>query len=452
MTLTFSSIPCTLLLAAGVVALSLVSTSSAHGVMCSPRQRGAYHAGRCIHNTAVPKDPVQDWCPHCLNGGRVETVIKNLNGKKWRPYEPTKKFDAVTYRAGVCGDPKGGNDHMLGGKLMPYKDIPFVAHYKTGGMVDFSAELSTNHMGYFEFFLCDISSCSTNDLSPACFKEGKCHKLERVPHPDCQNPSKKTKFECAPIDKAYPSRWYLPCTDVSKDERHIVGGESGTMRYQLPAGVSCKHCVVQWYWATINSCAPWGFHEYMKKYDYPYGLTCKDPPTSGPLTFNPDKKLCGKEDNAVPEEYWSCADVQVTRDGKSAGPVRALSAGSKKMPSSGSDYDEKDSDSSKSDKDDKKIPNMNSEEPKKKRNFKSVQRMVSRQLAVDLKKEASMTRMDMRRERRRAKRGVCVADGGLCDGKKMCCGHGSVCAYVSKQRKFVCRSWWLLYMESKQRK
>lgn len=89
---------------------------------------------------------------------------------------------------------------------------------------------------------------------------------------------------------------------------HLVGGDNGYMRYQLPAGLSCRHCVVQWYWATANSCAPRGLLDYMRRHNAPFGTTCPgDSGTSG--TFRDDMVECGG--SLVPEEFWSCADVGI---------------------------------------------------------------------------------------------------------------------------------------------
>lgn len=94
---------------------------------------------------------------------------------------------------------------------------------------------------------------------------------------------------------------------------HLVGGKSGTMRYRLPRGVSCEHCVVQWYWATANSCAPRGFLEYMHAMDAPFGRTCESD-GGGLGGFRDDMEQC--DANRVPEEFWSCADVSIGQENR----------------------------------------------------------------------------------------------------------------------------------------
>lgn len=286
--------------------------------MCEPRQRGAYVSQKCGSNLPEPKNPVIDYCAHCLNGGSKGVVAQHLQPAGWFLYEPLVDFTRTATRAGLCGDVKGNNDHMIGGTFVPstYGGAPIVAHWKTGSMVDFTAEIDTNHNGYFEFYLCDLDACGTKDITGECFLKNNCYKLLRVKHKDCENPSPKTHTECGPVDEKYPGRWYLPCRATEHVGIHIVGGASGTMRYQLPKGVSCDHCVVQWYWATANSCNPRGFAEYMVRNGSPFGTTC--PSDGGGLgAYNTALSECGGTN--LPEEFWSCADVKISAKGGSAG-------------------------------------------------------------------------------------------------------------------------------------
>lgn len=84
------------------------------------------------------------------------------------------------------------------------------------------------------------------------------------------------------------------------------------MKYKLPKGFSCKHCVIQWYWATANSCNPPGFAEYFEKYPMPGWGKC--PGDGGAFGGrNPTMAKCGG--SKFPEEFWMCADVRITGDG-----------------------------------------------------------------------------------------------------------------------------------------
>lgn len=245
----------------------------AHGLMCTPRQRGAYVSDKCGHNIPLPSNPVVDYCAHCLNS------------------------------QGPCGK----ESHMLGGSFMPYENIPIVKNYTQGQIVDFEAEIDTNHNGYFEFHLCDLDACAENDISEKCFEQNFCYLLERVPHEDCENPDMDTKYECGPIDENYPGRWYLPCRKTAHVGVHLVGGDKGTMRYKLPKNISCQRCVLQWFWQTANSCNPEGTKDYFINHNMPFGNKC--PSDGGGMgAHNPKLSECTPSQG---ERFWSCADVMI---------------------------------------------------------------------------------------------------------------------------------------------
>lgn len=287
--------------------------------MCEPRQRGAYISTKCGSNLQEPMNPPIDHCAHCLNGGGSGSVKERLPPSGWNLYDPIRRTKRSTSRAGLCGDKFGETDHMVGGRFMPYENVPIVSVYKSGAEVDFTAEIDTNHNGFFEFYVCDLDTCGAKDLEVKCFNKGNCYKLERVPHSDCENAAVDTIYDCGPIDKKKRGRWYLPCRTRKDAGVQIVGGESGTMRYKLPDGVSCKHCVLQWYWATANRCNPRGVAAYFRRYNRPFGTTC--PSDAGSGAHEPTLSTCKGMD--VPEEFWSCSDIQITPDGEEDGSNEA---------------------------------------------------------------------------------------------------------------------------------
>ncbi|CAN8073403.1 unnamed protein product [Agarophyton chilense] len=392
-------------------------------MMCTPRQRGAYHSVKCGTNLEFD-NTVTDHCAHCLNGGTVATVKAHLPPTGWSVYEPTKDFFSTANRAGLCGDPKGRVDHMIGGDFMPYSNVPVVAHWKRGGQVDFAAEIDTNHNGYFEFFVCSLDACGKPDIDASCFVNKNCVKLNRVPHPSCESPSTATIHDCGPIDAAYPGRWYLPCRNTGHVGVHIVGGNSGTMRYQLPADLECKHCVVQWYWATANSCAPRGFKEYIVNYEFPFGTTCESD-GGGRGTYRADMSECGG--SSLPEEFWSCADVQITADGASAGAVQAL-ANPVPDPSAIADH-----------------------ENKVRENPNEVLMMATQGLEKDITMAANEDSGKRKHEELLAATGDCVAEDEPCDGGKDCCDLQQFCVKTNKASGFTCRFWWSLWEDSEAR-
>lgn len=406
----------------------IVSFANGHGLMCEPRQRGAYVSQKCGSNLPEPKNPVIDYCAHCLNGGSKGTVAKHLHPAGWFLYEPLIDFTRTATRAGLCGDPKGNNDHMIGGTFVPssYGGAPIVAHWKSGSTVDFTAEIDTNHNGYFEFFLCNLDDCGTKDITGQCFMQNDCYKLMRVKHKDCENPSLKTHTECGPIDDKYPGRWYLPCRKTEHVGIHIVGGSSGTMRYQLPKGVKCDHCVVQWYWATANSCAPRGFLEYMTRMNNPFGTTCPSD-GGGSGAYNAMMSECGG--SSFPEEFWSCADVKISATGGATGGATAGGNGQNSTENSnvgeGTNVsDDNDDNSDENNENDGDTGNSDSDEGSDK---------------------------DGGQENGKSNQGdengdiQCGQEGHSCDEKIRCCENQElVCVFRKNESSTRCTVWWKL--------
>lgn len=387
--------------------------------MCEPRQRGAYVSQKCGYNLPFPKDPIIDYCAHCLNGGTVAVVSAHLPEQGWFFYDPVQRFYLTGTRAGLCGDPYGRKDHRIGGAFMPqsrYSTVPIVKNYRTGSQVDFLAEIDTNHNGYFEFFLCNLDRCNSTDIRGKCFAQGHCYKLLRVKHLDCENRNRDTTYECGPVDENYPGRFYLPCRNPPRSGLQFVGGPSGTMRYQLPRGVRCKHCVIQWYWATANSCAPRGLLDYMRRKNSPFGRTCESD-GGGRGTYRENMVDCGGKQ--VPEEFWSCADVQISDTGDTVGPVK-LVPGVDVRPTDGGNQKEEDD----------------------KKTLDEAEDKINEQ-----KKEGVQSKRDQWEEVR-AKNGKCMRGGEPCDGGIECCGYEYVCAYTTNRTGFSCIKWWTLWEES----
>lgn len=404
-----------------------VALVDSHGMMCGPRQRAAYASeDKCGSTLSDPKDSLIDYCGHCLNGGPKDAIINNLPPEGWKVYEPLKDFPGSAGRAGLCGDIKGNDDHMLGGSFMPYDTVPMVENYKKGGVVDFTAELDTNHNGYFEFFLCNLDACGTSDLEDKCFMEGHCHKLLRVKHPDCENPSKKTHDECGPVDPKYPGRWYVPCRKTGHVGVHIVGGDKGTMRYKLPDNVECKHCVVQWYWATANSCAPRGFLDYFEAHNEPFGNTC-DSDGGGRGAYRPGMAECGGD--LIPEEFWSCADVQITKDGNAAGAVESMGE-----PDSGSSDDE---------------PEAQTPPESPAPSASPLTDPLPENETETTANSGESSESDS--DGGSSDGGACLEPSSPCDGTVPCCDMKQVCVYSEDVDGFQCRYWRDLWKDVKQR-
>lgn len=288
-------------LLATIAVLLLVFNSvqvDAHGFMATPRSRGAYCNDKVGPNVPIPQgctEAAKDNCAHCQNGGGVGKVRENLN-QRYSRYRSDNRM-----HAGLCGDELGNADHMIGGMYVPFDKAPIVAGYEPGSVVDFAVQIDTNHNGYFSFYLCNLDACGTDDIEQKCFRN-HCQQLERVPTAQCENPGEAQNYECGPIDKDQPGRWYVPCRGRGK----VKGGGKGTMKYRIPSNVNCKHCVVQMYWVTANSCNPTNIKKYFQS--KPFGSSCGgDGGSVGGI--NPTLRDCGG--GVFPEEFWGCADVAV---------------------------------------------------------------------------------------------------------------------------------------------
>lgn len=413
-----------------VFALTHIICANAHGMICSPRQRGAFTSFKCGNDLPFPENPVIDHCAHCLNGGGIATIRQNLPLSGWHQYNPIENFNASATRAGLCGDAKQSKSHMIGGEFMPYSRVPIVAHWKSGAVIDLQAEIDTNHNGFFEFFLCNLDSCNTTDIAPKCFRNGHCHKLRRVAHDECERRDINTDFECGPIDQKHPGRWYLPCRRAPTATIHnTLGGTSGTMRYKLPALLRCKHCVLQWYWVTANACAPADFLGYFKTHRNPFGTRCAG--DGGAIGGHRDgMMLCGGQ--TVPEEFWSCADVQITHDGNSIGDVKAIEEASRDVARDGK--------------------RAGHEEEGVKKNKTKLLVQEEEKLKGDLYLTADQSTVEKKGKEDEAKKGYCLDEFARCDGSVRCCDTQQVCVFLESSSGFSCRFWWSLYTEAEDRK
>lgn len=278
----------------------LAHTVDSHGFMTDPRPRGALKTQRAVEPKEMDPSAPLDYCPHCLNAGGTGAVKK---GGPWTKYEPMK---SSRKGFGLCGDPEGGDDHMKAGKFANPASMPYVRKYKPGSVANFGFDATTNHNGYLEFYLCDVSKMPDEDLSWDGFAE-HCHYLERSPHESCESGNDK---ECGPIDPKFPGRWVLPCRNAGGEQGdQLLGGEDGKMAYNIP-NVEIEMGVIQMYWLTQNSCNdPDGF---MDNYKYPKAWAgC--PGDGGSVGGKPNHEKCGS--GGFPEEFWNCADVQVTNSG-----------------------------------------------------------------------------------------------------------------------------------------
>lgn len=299
-----------------IAILAVVPTPvKGHGCMTRPNPRGSLSARtNFIRHTVAPQAPVDYWA-HFPAGPRSRIPGAGLNAQHalslpggWTPYNPSSS--SFRWRAGVCGDAFSGPfEHETGGRY--YYDAHISATYTQEETIDLELAVNAHHNGYIEVQVCDVARCPGGDISKECFQRGYCTKLRRATVDKCQ---RKGETECGPIDTNYPERWYLPCyghVDGSGTLRRY--GEDGEIRYELPSGLTCERCVLQWYWVSANSCNPPGVREYFEGLDRPHWGSCKGQGGAvGGFAFR--QRTCGggrTERKSVPEEYYQCADIRI---------------------------------------------------------------------------------------------------------------------------------------------
>ncbi|XP_046562529.1 uncharacterized protein LOC124271419 [Haliotis rubra] len=156
-------------------------------------------------------------------------------------------------KCGICGDPwQGPRDNEAGGK---YATGTISKTYQSGDRITIQVIVTANHMGWFEFKLCPNN-----------------------------NPAKAATKECLDAH-------VLHLTD-SNSTKYYITSDTGpfNINVQLPSGLTCTQCVLQWRWKTGNS----------------YGV-------------DPDGRAC--IGCGLQEEFYGCADVAITGDGSN--PITA---------------------------------------------------------------------------------------------------------------------------------
>ncbi|KAL6077686.1 Chitin-binding type-4 domain-containing protein [Balamuthia mandrillaris] len=141
---------------------------------------------------------------------------------------------------GLCGDRADGvQEHYKGGK---YATGTIAGHYAPGSSITVTVVITAHHLGHFEFRLCDLDSTDPmDDADQGCLDAN-----------------------------------VLVLSGTEGDTQWELPAPSANMVYEidldLPSGVTCNRCVLQWYYLTGNS------------------------------------------PGAYPEEFWNCADISITDD------------------------------------------------------------------------------------------------------------------------------------------
>ena len=211
------------------VLLSLLSVVNGHGSVTIPSARNV------LSNS--------NDCPDCLNAGGVSVMYNGVRSKA---------------KYGVCGDPwNAKKDHEAGGKFARGK---ITRTYKSGSAITLKLSFSANHQGRMSFRICDLPDKRLSSSGERSLTTQRCF-----------------------------DRNVLRRTDKKGVYSYLRGNEEKiAVKYQLPKGLKCNHCVLQWHWETGNSCCP----------------------------GNTQRKYCGPGVSKcfmymVPEEWFNCSDIKI---------------------------------------------------------------------------------------------------------------------------------------------
>jgi len=173
------------------------------------------------------------------------------------------------YQCGICGDPVDKTrprDNEWGGLYGSSGIIPRV--YQEGDLINLEVHVTAHHMGWFEFKLCPMSEFDTTD-------------------PDW----------CFGMDESLikftdgSTRWEIP--GQGETDRPGKTGWWYNKTGQLPKGLTCEHCVIQWRWHTANS-------------------------------WNCDDSGCGLG-KGEQEEFYGCADISIVPMGVAPTTIKPTS-------------------------------------------------------------------------------------------------------------------------------
>ncbi|KAL8595509.1 hypothetical protein ACOMHN_000718 [Nucella lapillus] len=210
------------------------------------------------------------WCAWCLPGGvrgHGRMLLPPSRPTAWRlgfdspvNYDDNQQYcggrviqKKYGHKCGICGDPwepiPRPYERPDGQMVMQGNFI--LSTYRSGARISASVQITASHMGYFEFFLCNVDEL-----------EGSVEATL-----DCL-----LKHPLSVVNKGGSTR-YSPVTKGVHD-----------VTLQLPPGLVCHHCVLQWKYTAGND-------------------------------WNNGCMGCGAQ-----EEFYSCADLSITRQDGSLPP------------------------------------------------------------------------------------------------------------------------------------
>ncbi|KAK1869287.1 hypothetical protein I4F81_011765 [Pyropia yezoensis] len=313
--------------AAALVALAtaaaVVWRAAAHELLTGAAPGGVENGTEAAPAVELIVGEPQDSTPHApvgdASGGLSASYLSQLSvvnsqeGGTWTPFTPSTP--GYVWKVGVCGDAltgPGAADHLRGGRL--YGDAVISKTYTAGGTLSMGMFMVAEQGGYTVLHVCDVAKCG-GDVSAECFANGHCTVLERAPEAEAPGCAAGTRGDCAPVDPNHPDRWYMPCPKTLHTPIQLGGDDTAVFR--LPAGLTCAHCVLVWYWVAADLCNPPGVTAYFTGPNAPAWTASCTPEQGG---YKPRIPPCGK---VVPEEHLACSDIRIEGSGCGGGDGRA---------------------------------------------------------------------------------------------------------------------------------
>jgi len=273
--------------------VNLLPRVEGHAYLSTPMSRN------WLAHVDPPSEAVREYCPHCLSGGGPGATSAAV------PLWPYPETPTTARRHGVCGDPAGENQrYAQSGRI--------TAEYTQGQIITLEVAVSTHHRGHFEFFLCDMAN-NIGSVTSECLLQTP---LLRDPTDTAVSPpDARAEFagryyiepRCAreDTDATYATSLNATALYTRAAELHR-NLQKVRMRYQLPADLTCQHCVLQWVYVTGNSCNAPGYSS--RAWPTVYTDCQGDGPGAG--WWGSSLSSCVTA--SYPEEFWNCADISIT--------------------------------------------------------------------------------------------------------------------------------------------
>ena len=118
-------------------------------------------------------------------------------------------------KCGVCGDEYGIQNPKFTYPGAFARNPPIVRHYREGQRIEVKIKITANHLGYFTFRLAPLVN--------------------------------------QPIRQSELDKNLLRMPDGNAEWKLPPANGDYTISLQLPRGLTCDHCVLQWWWSTGNN-------------------------------------------------------------------------------------------------------------------------------------------------------------------------------------------------------